>query len=48
MKGVVTGAARGLGEAIAPRLESDGGHVALIDVDQGVNATAERLQAGHP
>ena len=26
----------------------DGGHVALIDVDQGVNATAERLRAEHP
>ena len=48
MKCVVTGAARGLGERIAARLVSDGGDVALIDVDEGVNATAERLQAERP
>lgn len=48
MKSLVTGAARGLGQGIAARLVSDGGHVALIDVDKGVNATAERLQAEHP
>ena len=48
MKSVVTGAARGLGEGIAARLVSDGGHVALIDVDEDVSATAERLQAEHP
>lgn len=48
MKSVVTGAARGLGEGIASRLVSDGGHVALIDTDGGVKATAERLQAEHP
>ena len=36
MKSIVTGAARGLGERIAERLVSDGGDVALVDVDDDV------------
>ncbi len=48
MRCVVTGAARGLGEAIADRLVADGERVALLDVDERVAATAERLQASHP
>ncbi|HEX9552117.1 MAG TPA: SDR family NAD(P)-dependent oxidoreductase [Streptosporangiaceae bacterium] len=51
MKAVVTGAARGLGEAIAARLASDGASVALIDISPDVTATAERIAsaqtAGH-
>jgi NAD(P)-dependent dehydrogenase (short-subunit alcohol dehydrogenase family) len=39
----VTGAAAGLGEGIAGRLAADGWAVALIDVNPGVTATAERL-----
>ncbi|MEX2422042.1 MAG: SDR family NAD(P)-dependent oxidoreductase [Actinomycetota bacterium] len=48
MRSVVTGAARGLGEGVAARLVADGGRVALLDVDEGVHATAERLQMEHP
>ena len=41
---IVTGAARGLGEAIARRLHSDGYRVALADVDlTGVQRIAEEL-----
>lgn len=40
----MTGAARGLGESIAERLVSDGGDVALVDVDDDVAATAGRLR----
>jgi NAD(P)-dependent dehydrogenase (short-subunit alcohol dehydrogenase family) len=43
MRAVVTGAARGLGEAIAARLAADGAAVALIDIAPGVTATAERI-----
>lgn len=43
MRSIVTGAARGLGERIAARLLADGGDVALLDVDERVVATAERL-----
>jgi len=46
MRSVVTGAARGLGEAIAARLAADGASVALIDISQDVTATAERIAAG--
>lgn len=48
MRSVVTGAARGLGEGVAARLVADGGQVALLDVDEGVHATAERIQASNP
>jgi 3-oxoacyl-[acyl-carrier protein] reductase len=42
---VVTGAARGIGSAIALRLASDGMRVALADIAlDGVNAEAERLR----
>jgi 2-hydroxycyclohexanecarboxyl-CoA dehydrogenase len=42
---VVTGAARGLGRAIALRLASDGAAVAVWDLDrQGVEETAERIR----
>lgn len=43
MRAVVTGAARGLGEAIATRLAADGASVALIDVRDEVTATAARI-----
>lgn len=39
----VTGAARGLGEAIAQGLAEAGARVALADVDPAVDAAAERL-----
>ena len=42
----MTGAARGLGEAVAARLVADGHDVALIDMAPEVRATAERLAAG--
>ena len=48
MRSVVTGANRGLGERIAARLAADGGTVALLDVDEAVRATAERLQGSAP
>lgn len=44
MRSLVTGAARGLGEGIAARLVGDGGRVALVDVDETVMVTADRLQ----
>ena len=43
MRAIVTGAARGLGAAIAGRLASDGADVVLLDVKADVSATAERL-----
>jgi 3-oxoacyl-[acyl-carrier protein] reductase len=44
----VTGAGRGLGEAIAQGLAQAGARVALADVDPAVDAVATRLQAhGH-
>lgn len=43
MRAIVTGAARGLGEAIAARLAHDGASVALIDVRPEVAATAAQL-----
>jgi NAD(P)-dependent dehydrogenase (short-subunit alcohol dehydrogenase family) len=46
MRVVVTGAARGLGEAVAARLAADGAMVALIDVSTDVTATARRIVAG--
>jgi NAD(P)-dependent dehydrogenase (short-subunit alcohol dehydrogenase family) len=46
IRGVVTGAARGLGEAVAVRLAADGASVALIDINPDVTATAARIAAG--
>jgi NAD(P)-dependent dehydrogenase (short-subunit alcohol dehydrogenase family) len=43
VRSIVTGAARGLGEGIAKRLAADGGAVALVDVDEAVLATADRI-----
>jgi 3-oxoacyl-[acyl-carrier protein] reductase len=44
----VTGAGRGLGEAIAQGLAQAGARVALADIDPAVNGVVERLQAaGH-
>lgn len=45
MRAIVTGGARGLGEAIAARLASDGDRVVLVDVDRAVRETAERLSS---
>jgi len=43
---VVTGAAAGLGKAIATRLSADGATVALVDLDEaGLKATVEELAA---
>ena len=40
---VVTGAARGIGEATAARLAGEGAQVLLVDRDHSVSATADRL-----
>ena len=45
MRAVVTGAARGLGEAIAARLAQDGASVALIDINPQVIPTAEGISS---
>ncbi len=42
-RALVTGAARGLGEAVAARFVTDGWRVALVDVAPEVDATAVRL-----
>lgn len=46
---IVTGAARGIGQAIAQRLAEEGARVVLVDLDaQAVRATADALvSAGH-
>ncbi|MHB1432808.1 MAG: SDR family NAD(P)-dependent oxidoreductase, partial [Streptosporangiaceae bacterium] len=41
----MTGAARGLGEAIAARLAADGGGVVLVDSSPEVTASADRIAA---
>ncbi|MFM7717975.1 MAG: SDR family NAD(P)-dependent oxidoreductase [Actinomycetota bacterium] len=46
MRALVTGAARGLGEAVARRLVADGASVALVDRSEAVRSTADRLVAG--
>ncbi len=45
-RAVITGAARGLGEAVAGRLVGDGWSVALVDVSPSLLETAERLSVG--
>ncbi|MFC0527694.1 SDR family NAD(P)-dependent oxidoreductase [Phytohabitans kaempferiae] len=46
-RAVVTGAAAGIGRAIAARLAAEGCHVALLDVDEeGAAAAAAALDAG--
>lgn len=40
---IVTGAARGIGQAIAARLVQDGARVLMADIDEGVRAAAEEL-----
>ena len=40
---VVTGAARGIGRAIAARLGADGAHALLVDIDPAVEETAAEL-----
>lgn len=45
MRALVTGGARGLGEAVASRLVREGGDVVLVDVAPEVGTTAERVGA---
>jgi NAD(P)-dependent dehydrogenase (short-subunit alcohol dehydrogenase family) len=45
MPGLITGGARGLGEAVAARLVRDGSDVAIMDVAESVFETAERLRS---
>ncbi len=45
MRALVTGGARGLGEAIAARLVREGWSLALLDTAPAVSQTAERLAA---
>jgi 3-oxoacyl-[acyl-carrier protein] reductase len=42
---VITGAARGIGAAIASTFRAHGAEVALLDVDPAVKATADELEA---
>ena len=45
--GIVTGAARGIGEAIVRRLTSEGARVLIADIDEGAaQATADAIGAG--
>ncbi|MCF6735710.1 SDR family oxidoreductase [Blastococcus sp. KM273129] len=46
---VVTGAASGIGEALAAQLAGRGSHLVLLDRDAGrLAAVADRIRAGHP
>ena len=44
---VVTGAAQGLGKAIARRFAEDGGHVVGLDLNDGVTDVVRELGEGH-
>ena len=48
MRAIVTGAARGLGEAITARLTADGASVVLIDISPEVLGTAAALAGDAP
>ncbi len=48
VRAVVTGAARGLGEAVAARLAADGAAVALVDISPEVAAAASRIASAGP
>jgi NAD(P)-dependent dehydrogenase (short-subunit alcohol dehydrogenase family) len=48
VRSLVTGAARGLGEAIARRLAAEGGDVALVDVSPQVGDVASSLEHTYP
>src|SRR2546428_13676678 len=43
---LVTGAARGIGLAIASRFVTEGARVALVDIDKSVEGAAKRLGEG--
>src|SRR2546428_13568171 len=43
---LVTGAARGIGLAIASRFVTEGAPVALVDIDESVEGAAKRLGEG--
>src|SRR2546426_12447893 len=43
---LVTGAARGIGLAIASRFVTEGARVALVDIDESVEGAAKRLGEG--
>jgi NAD(P)-dependent dehydrogenase (short-subunit alcohol dehydrogenase family) len=47
-RAIVTGAARGIGEAVAARLLRDGWSVGLLDRSPVLGETAERLGTDHP
>jgi NAD(P)-dependent dehydrogenase (short-subunit alcohol dehydrogenase family) len=46
MRALITGANRGLGEAVAARLIRDGADAILLDVDPAIEETAARLALG--
>lgn len=48
MRALITGAGRGLGEAIAERFVSDGGAATLMDINQDVASTARRIAMQRP
>lgn len=48
MRSLVTGAARGLGEAIARRLAAEGGDVACVDILPQVDGVASTLEDSYP
>lgn len=43
MRALVTGAARGLGRAVAERVVREGGDAALVDINQGVERTRDEV-----
>ena len=48
MRALITGGARGLGEAIAERLVSDGADAVLMDISEDVERTAQRIATLRP